>query len=304
MSVDIYFAGSQCKESDELIAQKGLCRLFSYYNDKSALLKRFEQKIPGKLFIDSGAFTAWTKGISIDVDTYIDYLNKYSEYITLAGQVDTIAGTPDTIPTAEQQEEASIATWENYLYMYEKLNKPEMLVYTFHIGENFKYLKQALEWKDSNGKHFEYMALGGTVGKPVNMKIEWFKQCWEIIKSSSNPNVKVHAFGMTSLKVLENFPFTSADATSWIMTGSNGGIFTKYGTLYVSNKRTSEKEHYSHLPENIRNSILKDIESYGYSIQELEEDYKARVCYNILYQYKWSQNCVPIYKRTGRKTLF
>ena len=304
MAIDLYFAGSQCKEAEVIVAENALCRLHSYYNDRSKLNKRFEEHVPGKLFIDSGAFTAWTKGVSIDVDTYIDFLNTYADQITLAGQIDTIAGAPDRTATPEEQYQASVATWENYLYMYERLVKPQILVYTFHIGEDFSFLKQALEWRDSNGKPFQYMALGGTVGKPVKMKIEWFEKCWNIIKNSSNPNVKVHAFGMTSLKVLENFPFASADSTSWIMTGSNGGIFTKYGTIYASDTHKSDMDHYSHLPEDAKKAVVEEITSLGYPMEELETNYKARVCYNMLYQYKWSQNCNPVYRANKQRKLF
>lgn len=39
----------------------------------------------GKLFIDSGAFTAWTKGTYINVDDYIYFLNDRVQYIDLLG---------------------------------------------------------------------------------------------------------------------------------------------------------------------------------------------------------------------------
>lgn len=304
MAFDLYFAGSQCKEAEVIVAEKSLCRLHSYYNDRNKLLKRFEDRVPGKLFIDSGAFTAWTKGVSINVDEYIEFLNTYHDQITLAGQVDTIAGAIDRSATPEEQLQASISTWENYLYMYERLVNPKMLVYTFHIGEDFSFLKSALDWRDSDGNAFEYMALGGTVGKPVNQKISWFEQCWDVIKKSSNPNVKVHAFGMTSLKVLENFPFTSADSTSWIMTGANGGIFTKYGALYVSENYKKDPAHYSHLPEDAKQVVINEITRLGYSMDRLETDYKARVCYNMLYQNEWSHNCKNTYRKSLKKSLF
>ena len=41
----------------------------------------------GKLFIDSGAFTAWTKGTYINVDDYVYFLNDRVQYIDLFGQL-------------------------------------------------------------------------------------------------------------------------------------------------------------------------------------------------------------------------
>lgn len=304
MSIDIYFAGSQNKEADTLINKKSFPRLFSYYNDKKGINDFFKENAFSKLFIDSGAFTAWTKGVKINVDEYINFLNEHYDRIYLAGQVDIIAGTPDSVPTAQQQYEASVGTWENYLYMRERLKNPDVLLYTFHIGEDFKFLKQALEWRDSNGNPFPYMALGGTVGKTSPQKIEWFNKCWKIIKNSSHPNVKVHAFGMTSLKILENFPFTSADSTSWILTSAMGSIYSKFGNIFVSSNRKNDPTHYSHLPEEYKKQLTEHITSLGYSMEQLEIDYKARSCYNILYLNEWSKTYNPVYKNDRKKSLF
>lgn len=304
MAIDLYFAGSQCPESTELVEQGGYCRLYSYFNDMSNIRKRFESNPPGKLFIDSGAFTAWTKGVKLDVDEYIDFLNANSDKIYLAGQVDSIAGEINRSATLEEQTQASEDTWDNYLYMRSRLKNPDMVVYTFHIGEDFKYLKQALAWKDENGKGFPYMALGGTVGKPVADKIRWFRRVFDIIKSSDNPNVKVHAFGMTSLKVLTMFPFASADSTAWIMTGSNGGIMTQLGVIDISSQRKSDPNHYSHLDEQHIQYLRNLIEKFGYTLEELGEDYRARVCYNLKYLQYWSENIHQYKPVPKRKTLF
>lgn len=302
--IDIYFAGTQCAEAEVIVGEKALCRLFSYYNDRSKIKERFTLNTPGKLFIDSGAFTAWTRGVEIDVDEYIKFLNENNEYIHLAGQVDKIAGKIDKPATPQEQELASVLTWENYLYMRSKLKRPEMVLYTFHIGEDFKFLKQALDWRDENNQPFPYMALGGTVGKPVKQKQEWFQKCWDLIKNSSNPDVHVHAFGMTSVKLLESFPFTSADSTSWIMTGANGGIFSRFGTVHVSESGKNDPSYFEYLPETEKTVLLDEILKMGYSIEELQTNYRARVCYNMLYMYEYSKNCNPQYNKSIKRKLF
>lgn len=107
MAVDLYFAGSQCKESEEIIEQKGYCRLYSYLNDKRNLRDRFERKAKGKLIVDSGAFTAWTKGVKLNVDEYIQWLNEHKEYIYLAGQVDSIPGEKGRKTTIQEVKQAA-----------------------------------------------------------------------------------------------------------------------------------------------------------------------------------------------------
>lgn len=242
-------------------------------------------------------------GKQIDVDDYIDWINERVDFIDLYGQVDFIPGNIKNGATQEQVKEAAQKTWENYLYMRPKMKKPDGLLYTFHVGEPYKYLEQALEWKDENGNSIKYIALGGMVGKPMAIKEQFLDTCFEIIENSSNPNVKVHAFGMTSFNLLKKYPITSADSTSWIMTGANGGIMSDFGIINVSNSKKYLKQHYSHLHIKHQEHFNSLIRGYEYTLNELASDYKKRELFNILYmqkkandiQYKPKQKCYKLF---------
>ena len=121
------------------------------------------------------------------------------------------------------------------------------------------------------------------------MKIQFLKRCFSIIQNSDNPNVKTHAFGMTSLDVLERFPLTSADSTSWIMCAANGGIYTPYGVISISNK-SNGAGHYSTLSNIERKKIDEYIASLGFTAKDAGEDYKVRMKLNILYLIDWMNN--------------
>ena len=298
--IDFYFAGSQCPEAEQIIEENGYCRLFSYFNDKSSLRKRFGKHLKnGKLFVDSGAFTAWTRGVKLDVDEYIKWLNDNCEEIYLAGQIDVIPGEYGKTPTLEQRYIAAKETWENYLYMRERLINPDMIVYTFHLGEDYNFLKNALQ--DTTIK---YIALGGTVGSNVKIKEQFFEKCFEIIKNSPNPNVKVHAFGMTSVDLIQKFPFTSVDSTSWIMTGAVGNIFSKYGNIDLSKKNSMDVNSIFNLSEQHRKDVIEEIEKYGYTLEQLKNDHRARVCYNVKFLYNRSLTLKQISNNSFKKTLF
>lgn len=283
--MDLYFAGSEAF-TDIVFDEPGNI-LMSYFYVRQKFSKFIEllenKKANKKLFIDSGAFTAWTKQELIDVDEYINFINTYSEYIELYGQIDVIPGDIIKGHTPEQVEEAAAATWENYLYMRPRMKKPEGLLYTFHVGEPYRYLEQALEWRDDNGQPIPYIALGGMVGKPMPTKKSFLDTCFRIIKNSSNSNVKVHAFGMTSFSLLEAYPITSADSTSWIMTGANGNIITDVGIIAISEKAKRLPEHYSHLCPSHQEAFEKTISKYGFTLDELQVDYKARLRYHLRY---------------------
>ena len=298
VAVDLYFAGTQCKEAEDIIESNGYCRLYSYLNDKKNLADRFSRNPKGKLIVDSGAFTAWTRGAELNVDEYIEWLNKYKDYIYLAGQVDSIPGKLRQAPTVAEVEEAAQKTYDNYWYMKERLDNPDMLLYTFHVGEPFRFLEKVLEHPN-----IKYIALGGMVGKNAVTKENFSQKCFEIIKKSKNPNVKVHAFGVTTQSMLEKFPFASGDSTGWIMTGASGQIYSQYGHLdFSQNSRNTSKSVFN-LSKEAYNVVLEEVTKFGFTMEQLEESYKARMCFNIQYLNELSQK-ITCKEFKSKKRLF
>lgn len=284
MSFNYYFAGSGRDEYEQTCMSLNGLRLLSYYLNKREIQYWIDHKKP--IFLDSGAYSAHTKGIEIDVDEYIEYINERDEYLTCYAQLDTIPGKFGEPKTPEQLAEAPEKTWENYLYMYDKVKSPEKLMPIFHQGEDFKHLRRMLEHKPK----VQYMGISPANDVSTPRKATWIGECFDIIKSSSNPDVKTHAFGMTSLPLLEQFPFYSADSTSWLMTGSTGSIMTKYGTLIVSEQQRGDKNHVAHLGEEFKKELNNYIEGYGFKLEELETDYKERMLFNMTYLSDWANN--------------
>ena len=66
--------------------------LYSQINNRAVLLKRFKAPTNGKLLVDSGAHSAHTKGIELDLEEYINFANANMDKISLYVQVDKIPG--------------------------------------------------------------------------------------------------------------------------------------------------------------------------------------------------------------------
>ena len=261
--------------------------LFSYIGQGKFQFDKMKDFIKsGKLFIDSGAFSAWTKGSKVNVKEYIGWLNERANDIDLCGQVDVIPGDRVFGATPQQVREAAQKTWDNYLFMRKRLKKPESLLYTFHVGEPIEFLKQALEWRDENGNHIPYMAFGGMVGKPAKIRDVFLEKCFRTIRESSNPNIKVHAFGMTDFDLLEKYPIYSADSTSWIMVGAMGNVMSDYGTIAVSNNQKNDPKHYSHLPQECIDNFNQLIKEFGFTLDDLAEHRDNRILFNAMYMNK------------------
>ena len=306
MSFNLYFASQQNMVAEQYMLDNNCCRLYSQITERKKLeiwMKYCREVEYRNIFVDSGAFSAWSIGKELDTDEYIDYLNKNSNLFTAFASVDNIPGELNRKPTAQERADSPILTWENYLYMRERIKDKDKLVPTFHAGEDLKYLSNLLETKLDN-KHIPYIALGGTVGTTVKYKKQWYSKCFKIINESSNPNVKVHAFGMTSFDVLESFPFYSADSSSWLRVGVNGCIMTSYGVIAISEQKIDDPTYIKNLPLNIQDNIQSELQQWGTSIEECEVDYKMRTVVNVAY----SKNLADNYKFKGnkryQKTLF
>ena len=293
MSFDLYFAGVQNMSAEQAMLDRGCCRLYSQLRDRQRgqLWLDHAKENPGtKVFVDSGAFSAWSRGKEIDVDEYINYVNTNTNELTLFASVDNIPGELTRTPTLKEKQQSPILSWENYLYMRERVKNKDKLLPVFHIGEDFKYLNNICN-VILDGKHIPYIALGGTVGiKDRKVKENWYKQCFRVIKDSKNPNVKVHAFGMTTLKILENFPFTSADSTTWMMLAINGNIITDYGVVGVSNSAQHRPNHISKLPKEMQRQIESQITKCNLTLEECVESTDLRTTVNIHYIQNWADN--------------
>ena len=181
-------------------------------------------------------------------------------------------------------------SWNNYLYMRERLKSPEKLLPIFHQGEDFKWLHNILDYRSPEGDKIWYMGISPANDKPVKDKIKFIDKCFDIIKHSSNPDICTHAFGMTSLNVLEMYPFTSADSTSWLMNGANGCIMTKYGSVLVSAKSIHSPQHIAMMPKAAQHEIQAYVESKGYDMSKLGTQYTERIRFNIDFLLDWAKN--------------
>jgi len=187
-------------------------RLMSYFEHISlyeSLGEFLKMKIKKKkpqhkvnLFLDSGAYSAKTQGIEINLDEYIAFIKKYKKYINIYANLDVIGDAE--------------ATWKNQKKM-EKAGLHPLPCY--HYGEDVKYLKRYI-------KEYDYMALGGLVGGSSAKLGPWFDRIFQnyICNEKGYPKIKVHGFGMTSLKFMLRYPWYSVDSTSWVTTGRMGGL--------------------------------------------------------------------------------
>ena len=286
--------------------------LYSQINNRGCIINRLSAPTNGKLLIDSGAHSAHTKGITLDLEEYIGFVNENIDKFTLYVQVDKIPGVYRMPKTAKDWLEAPQLSWENYLYMREKSKDPSKLVPVFHQGEDLKWLRNMLDYKFSDGSHIPYIGLSPRGDVSLKAKYDFSAECFATIQNSSNPNVKTHAFGATSLEMLERLPYTSADSTTWVLVSAFGqvwmpncidgdinGVGIKLGVSEENRSHPTATQTYWEQPTKIKKKLDDYFESIGTNIEELSVSHSARALASAKYVQNWANN----YEYKGLKSF-
>lgn len=223
-----------------------------------------------KIFLDSGAFSAHSLGVEIDINAYCEYIIRNRDILRVedgAVMASVLDGIGDPLKT-----------YQNQMYMMEKGATP---LPCYHYSEPIEYL----HWYVAN---FPYVTIGGLVGRAQKDQERWLDEIFEkgILDGSGRPKVKTHAFGMTSPDLMKRYPWWSCDSSSWIQAAAFGSIFTsEHGPLAVSKDSPAKHDagrHLSNLTPIEQNSVNLMLQSKGFSYERLSTVYESRASYNCL----------------------
>jgi len=222
-----------------------------------------------RVFLDSGAFSAYTLGVTIDLPGYCRYIEenddiiRYDDGVRLASVLDGI-GDP-------------LETYNNQKAM-EKLGVTPLPC--FHAGEDERYLEYYV-------KNYEYITLGGMVGGSTKQLQIWLDRMWDryLTDGSGKPRLKVHGFGITSTPLMERYPWHSCDSSSWIQSTSFGVLVTPdFGPISVSAKSPSRHtagQHITNLNPVDRELVMTQLEKEGFTYDRVSTVYESRAAYNL-----------------------
>jgi hypothetical protein len=152
------------------------------------------------IIIDSGAFTAFTSGKTINPKDYAYWaLNIEKEVCNLAQSISFM--NLDVIGDQD-------ASWDNQKIL-EALGMSPIPIITF--GCDKTHLLKAI-----NG--YDYIALGGLVpySRQKDILGKWLNFCFRtILDQKKDALPKIHLLGITSDWVLKKYPAYSCDSSSW-----------------------------------------------------------------------------------------
>ncbi len=159
-------------------------------------------KVP--FMVDSGAYSAFRKGLEIDIDEYIKFLK---EKIVMHTEVVYI--NLDVIGDGE-------ASYKNWIYMRKKGLNP---IPVFHVGSDDSLLQKYLEKTD-------HIGIGALANLTARRRLPFLDRIWTkyLLDEKLMPKYKVHGLGVTSFGLMARYPWHSLDSTSWFRAGIYGKL--------------------------------------------------------------------------------
>ena len=237
--------------------------------------------------LDSGAFTAWSKGIHIDLDEYINFYFENQDMIDKVVGLDVIPGRPGykDIPM-EEREAAAAKGYENYLYMIKRGMPKDKTVVVFHQGDHFHWLERMRDEK------IPYIGLSPANDRSTPEKMSWLDECMYYVTDSKGlPLMKWHGFAVTSVPIVRRYPWFSVDSATWLMFAAYGNILLPpqkggvpdwhsdrplvvgVSSSLTSSARSTEGEHISTFTGPEREYVERYLASIGLFIGESTFDY-------------------------------
>jgi hypothetical protein len=143
-----------------------------------------------RIILDSGAWSAFTQGVPISLDEYIDYINRNRSVIWWYSNLDDMTDHKRTLHNQTEMERQGFAP-----------------VPVFHTGEPWSALQAYVE-------QYRYLALGKIIPFTTSPKviIPWVAKCFRIAEPY---RTTFHGFGVSNMTLLKLFRWSTADSSSW-----------------------------------------------------------------------------------------
>lgn len=250
-------------------------RLFSYYyhgfQDGNKISRDVRESAAAglDLFLDSGAFTAFTKKKIIDVKQYAEYIHSGEQIWSAVSSLDAI-GDPE----------------KSYEYFRVLHDLGCNVCPVFHCREPVSWLKRYLD------EGHPYIFLGGMVPESSSWLREWLDDLWGnyLTDAKGLPRVKIHGFGLTDQNLIFRYPWYSVDSTSWLMIGVYGSVAlldhdTQLGArslrkIIMSNDSPRVKDdgswHYDRLTDAGKAKVDRMLERFGVTAEQCASHYSYR----------------------------
>ena len=280
-------------EEEERLSVELECRLCSCHDAYVRDAKRWagiaSRKETGisKLMLDSGAFTAWSKGKRVDIK---ELIATYGEVMGLVDQskvkvylinLDVIPGRAGVTATTDEVLEAIRQSDENFKQLTHVFG--DCVVPVYHQNETESRLHEVAAMAD-------YIC-----ASPRNDLPEWTRVQWsEEVHQKLPKGKRTHGLATTGNLMLSRVPWWSVDSAAWLYSGAMGKVDVFDNGRWISIKISKESpdrynagKHYRNAEKPIRDAVEARAAFHNISVDKLQDDHMARKLLNGLELIEW-----------------
>lgn len=209
------------------------------------------------LVMDSGAFSAWRMGGSIDLGEYIEFLQEHAPLLWHTVALDNIPGQWGRARTSDDVERSARISFKNWECMRKAGLDP---IPVFHQGERFEWLEQMIK------AGARYVGISPSDDTADIVQRDWLDNVFTLLTTEDGmPLIKAHAFGIGNISILKRYPFYSADSTTWAV---NPG----FGEMMVPHYKDGRPD-YSRVPHKI---VISDQQQQFEALSPMLQEYVRR----------------------------
>lgn len=166
--------------------------------------------------LDSGIFSAWNKGGTLDLKEYIAYLKRNEKWLYSYVNMDSIPGKFGVIRTTADVEKSAQISYDN---LQEMKNAGLHPIPVFHQGEDLKWLFRMIEDGD------RYIGISTAKDLRTQVQRRWLDQVFTLITDKQGrPVIRTHGFGITNPVLMTRYPFFTCDSTTWSLHAGMGHL--------------------------------------------------------------------------------
>lgn len=236
-----------------------------------------------EVMLDSGAFTAFTKGYKQTLEkviaAYDDATKRLSKKIKHVWfiNLDVIPGKPGAKRVANDQEVAeALAESDDNLKVLQKRYGKERVLPVYHQSEPVIRLKEVM--RQSGG--FISMSFRQDFAEE-HRYMDAEKSLW-VTKSHG---ILVHGLATTGYDMLRYAHFDTVDSATWLYVAAMGGVLhiNERGQLKVravssrSPRQSTEWDHFRTVPKEEQALLLKRMKEAGVTLEQVENDLSYRI---------------------------
>jgi hypothetical protein len=216
---------------------------FEYKNLTVTLDNHF--KSMDYLIMDSGGFTAWTKGKEIDVVAYGEWISEMKEKYSHVKRIEAI--NLDVITNKTDPKEKILAAVRKGEENRQKLNDMGHQVWpVHHIHDPMEVLDDFYAEAKQSGV---IVGIGGTVGTPTKIRQAYFDKVFAKVRA----DIPLHGLAVTSKHLALRYPWFSVDS-------SIAQSPRRYGSHPVKGKAVSKVENASRNRPYVERLVYETIE--------------------------------------------